>query len=274
MKQKRYLLDSTLRDGEQGPGICFSAGQKLKIASLLDRGGVHQIEAGIPAISKQEKENIIKIIENRKSALISVWSRLVPSDIQHAIDTRPDIIHISIPVSKMHIREKLRQDENWVIGQMRACLSLVTQNGIPLSAGFEDAFRSETDFMECLAKILLDYGVTRIRLADTVGTASPARCRELVNELSGRLDGKAAFGIHAHNDFGMAVANTLEAVKSGCLYADVTAGGIGERAGNCNMAHLVHAGSTLFDWGLTVSSARKLQSDIFEVIRSKRRIYS
>jgi homocitrate synthase NifV len=271
MKQRRFLLDSTLREGEQSQGICFSAAQKLKIASILDYGGVHQIEAGIPAVSKYEKEIIIKIIENRKNAAVSVWSRLVPSDIEHAIDVRPDIIHVSIPVSQIHIREKLRHDEDWVISQLRECLYLVDKNCVPLSVGFEDAFRAEIDFMASIAKILLDYGITRIRLADTIGVASPGRCREVVNQLSARLDDKAELGIHAHNDFGMAVANTLEASKAGCMYADVTAGGIGERAGNCNLAHLIHASSSLFDWGITPSAARDLQYNILRVIKPVRR---
>ena len=271
MKHRRYLLDSTLREGEQSPGMCYSAEQKLKIAALLDYSGIYQIEAGSPAISKHEKDIITKIIDNRKNALISVWARLMPSDIEHAIDTRPDIIHISIPVSLIHIREKLRQDKDWVISQLRDCLYIVDKNCVPLSVGFEDAFRAETDFMVTIAKILLDYGVTRIRLSDTVGVASPTRCRELVNELSGRLDGRAELGIHTHNDFGMAVANTLEAAKAGCLYADVTVGGIGERAGNCNLAHLVYAGASLFDWGLTASASRDLQYHIFRVIKPTRR---
>ena len=271
MKQRRYLLDSTLRDGEQSPGMCYSAEQKLKIASLLDYSGIYQIEAGSPAISKHEKDIIVKIIENRKNAVISVWSRLMPSDIEHAVDTRPDIIHISIPVSQMHIREKLRQDEEWVVSQLRDCLYIADKNCVPLSVGFEDAFRAKTDFMVTIAKILLDYGVTRIRLSDTVGVASPTRCRELVNNLSASLDGRAELGIHTHNDFGMAVANTIEAAKAGCLYADVTAGGIGERAGNCNLAHLIYAGASLFDWGLTASASRDLQYNILRVIKPARR---
>ena len=271
MKQRKFLLDSTLRDGEQSPGVCFSAEQKLKIASILDHGGVHQIEAGIPAVSKHEKDIINKIIENRKNAAVSVWSRLVPSDIEHAIDVRPDIIHVSVPVSQMHIHEKIRKDEDWVIKQLRDCLYIVDKNCVPLSVGFEDAFRSDTGFMTTIAKILLDYGVTRIRLADTVGIATPSRCREVVKELSENLDGRAQFGIHAHNDFGMAVANTLEAAKSGCLYADVTVGGIGERAGNCNFAQLIHASSSLFDWGLTGSAARDLQNNILRVMKPNRR---
>jgi homocitrate synthase NifV len=267
MKPRRYILDSTLRDGEQAPGVCFSAGQKLKIAALLDAGGVHQIEAGTPAISKQEKETVIKIIENRKNAVISVWARLVPSDIEHAIDTRPDIIHVSVPVSDLHIREKLRKDKDWVVNQLHLCLGMIEKSGIPLSAGFEDAFRADAKFMVSAARILLGFGATRIRLSDTVGIATPSLCRKILSDFSAALDNKASLGIHAHNDLGMAVANTIEAAKSGCLYADVTAGGIGERAGNCDFARLVQASGSIFDWGITADGARGLQRDILRVMR-------
>ncbi len=254
MRQRRFLLDSTLRDGEQAPGICFSAKQKLRIAALLDLYGVHQIEAGIPAASEQEKENIAKIMENRKNAVISVWARLVPADIKHAIDVQPDIIHIGVPVS--------RKDMDWITRQLHACLNLIDKSGIPLSVGFEDAFRSNAEFMVAIAKILLDFGVVRIRLADTVGIASPSLCRTLLKEISEKLGGKAKLGIHAHNDLGMAVANTIEAAKAGCLYADVTVGGIGERAGNCDLAQLVCASSSIFDWGISDVDAYSLERDV------------
>jgi len=266
-KPRRYIVDSTLRDGEQTSGLCFSAEQKLKIAELLDVGGVHQIEAGVPAASRQEKENIAKIIKNRKNAVISVWARLVPSDIEHAVDVQPDIIHVCIPVSRTHIYKKLRKDEDWVINQLRICLSLVEKCGIPLSVGFEDAFRADAGFMLSIARILLDSGVTRIRFSDTVGVASPTLCCAVLNNLSSELNGEAEFGIHAHNDLGMAVANTIEAAKAGCLYADTTANGIGERAGNCDMAQLVHASASIFDWGMSVASARETQREIGKIIR-------
>jgi homocitrate synthase NifV len=260
-------VDSTLRDGEQAPGVCFSAEQKLKIAALLDSYGVCQIEAGVPAASKHEKRIIAKIIKKRKKAVISTWARLVPSDIQHAIDVRPDIIHISVPVSHFHIYQKLRKDKDWIVGQLHTCLDLIGKNDIPISVGFEDAFRSETEFMMTVAGILPDFGVKRIRLADTVGIASPSLCRTLVKTISEKLDGKAELGIHAHNDLGMAVANTIDSAKAGCLYADVTVGGIGERAGNCDLAQLVHASPHLFDWGITVDDAKKLQKEIFKILR-------
>jgi homocitrate synthase NifV len=267
MKARRYLLDSTLRDGEQTPGLCFTREQKLKIAALLDEGGAYQIEAGVPAASKQEKENIKNIMKNRKSALVSVWGRLVPSDIEHAADCKPDIIHISVPVSHTHIYMKLKKDKDWIINRLYDCLSLIGKYNIPLSAGFEDAFRGDMLFMRTVAEILLDSGVTRIRLSDTVGAAIPSVVRNTVTELSSHLRGKADLGFHAHNDLGMAVANTVEAAKCGCLYADVTAGGIGERAGNCDLARLVAASSNIFDWGITPAAADKLQDDIFKEVK-------
>jgi len=266
MKARRYILDTTLRDGEQMAGICFTREQKLKIAALLDEGGAHQIEAGIPAASKQEKEIITRIMENRKNAVISVWGRLVPADIEHAADCKPDIIHISVPVSDTHIYSKLKKDKDWVISQLYACLELIKKYNIPLSVGFEDAFRGELTFMRTVVKILLDFGVTRIRLSDTVGVAAPSVVRNVFTELSSHTRGKADFGFHAHNDLGMAVANTVEAAKCGCLYADVTVCGIGERAGNCDLAQLVTASSDVFDWGITPEGALKLQKDIFSII--------
>jgi homocitrate synthase NifV len=263
----RYIVDTTLRDGEQTPGLCLSGRQKLEIAALLDSNGIHQIEAGVPAASWEDKETIADIIKNRRNAVISAWARLVPSDIEHAIDVRPDLIHVCVPVSQTQIREKLRVDEEQIIDRLRACLRVAEKSGIPLSAGFEDAFRADVNFMIRVAQTLLDSGVTRIRLSDTAGIASPSQCRMLLTKIDAKLNGKAALGIHAHNDLGMAVANTVEAAKSGCLYADATVGGIGERAGNCGLAQLVGASSPMFDWGITAAAARRLE-------RGVRRVYS
>jgi homocitrate synthase NifV len=262
MKQRRYLLDSTLRDGEQSPGVCFFAKQKLKIAALLDSYGVYQIEAGVPAASEQEKEIMSRIIEKRKNAIISTWARLAPSDIKHSIDVQPDIIHISVPVSHIHIYKKLKKNEEWVIKQLHTCLNLLGKSGIPISVGFEDAFRSETKFMLDITQILLDFGVVRIRFADTVGVATPSLCRAVLETMSEKLKYKADIGIHAHNDLGMAVANTIESAKAGCLYADVTIGGIGERAGNCDLAQLIYASSSVFDWGMSVEGAQMLREEL------------
>jgi homocitrate synthase NifV len=268
VRQRRYILDSTLRDGEQSPGVSFTDEQRLRIAALLDDSGVEQIEAGVPASSKLEKDNIIKIMENRRRSIVSVWARLVPSDVEHAIDCRPDMIHISIPVSYVHIYAKLRKNKNWVISQVYACLGLIERCGIPLSVGFEDAFRSDASFIMTLARVLTDFGVTRFRLADTVGVASPSLCREVVGDFMAKLGNNAQLGFHAHNDLGMALANTVEAAKAGCVYADATICGIGERAGNCDLARLVRASSAIFDWGITPDGARTLQDGYLEIVRA------
>jgi homocitrate synthase NifV len=266
LKAKRYLLDSTLRDGEQSPSVTLNPEQKIKIAALLDNAGIHQIEAGIPAVSKEEKNTVSKIIENRKNAVISVWSRLIPADIQQAIEVSPDIVHFSIPVSYVHIYAKLRKNKTWLINQIYACLEVIEKNKVKFSVGFEDAFRSEFSFMVKVADILFGFGVSRIRIADTVGIAMPSACRNLINEFSARTESKVELGFHAHNDLGMAVANTIETAKAGCLYADVTAGGIGERAGNCNLAQLVYSSSDVFDWGMNANQASELQKNITQII--------
>jgi homocitrate synthase NifV len=262
-------LDTTLRDGEQMPGVCFSTEQKLRIAAILDAGGVRQIEAGVPAISRREKETVAKIVENRKNAVISAWSRLNTTDIEHAADAGPDIIHVSVPVSYPHIYSKLRKNKNWVLNQLSLCLETADKRGFALSVGFEDAFRADAAFLVTVSRVLLDAGVKRIRLSDTVGTASPSLCRTVVEDLTALLGGEAQFGFHGHNDLGLAAANTLEAAKAGCLYSDVTVGGVGERAGNCDLAQLVNAGSRLFDWGITPGAALRLQNDVFEVMGGK-----
>ncbi|MDR0918079.1 MAG: homocitrate synthase [Oscillospiraceae bacterium] len=269
MKAKRYLLDSTLRDGEQSPSVTLNAKQKIKIASLLDNAGIYQIEAGIPAISTEEKNTISKILENRKNAVISVWSRLIPEDIQQATEVFPDMVHISIPVSYVHIYAKLRKNKSWLINQLYACLEVIQKNKVKFSVGFEDAFRSEFSFMAKVADILTEYGVSRIRIADTVGIANPSTCRNLINEFSALTENKIELGFHAHNDLGMAVANSVETAKAGCLYVDVTAGGIGERAGNCNLAQLVYSSSDIFDWGLNAYQAFELQKNIIEIIKER-----
>jgi homocitrate synthase NifV len=221
----------------------------------------------MPAMSGREKETVSKIIENRKNAVISVWSRLNASDIEHAADVGPDIIHVSVPVSYPHIYSKLRKNKNWVLNRLSLCLETAGKRGIALSVGFEDAFRADAAFLVTVSRVLIDAGVKRIRLSDTVGVALPSLCRSVVADLSARLEGAAQFGFHGHDDLGLAVANTLEAAKAGCVYADVTVGGIGERAGNCDLARLVRAGSRLFDWGITPGAAKQLQNDVFEIMR-------
>ncbi|MCL1632537.1 hypothetical protein M3N64_11470 [Sporolactobacillus sp. CPB3-1] len=269
IRTRKFIVDTTLRDGEQSPSVNFTRQQKLDIASLLDDVGVTQIEAGIPAGSREEKETICQIINRCKHAKIAVWSRLNMNDLRQCMDCGPDLIHISIPVSDLQIYSKLRKDRHWLINQLFSSLELLIDQHVNMkhiSIGFEDAFRADNELLIKLCNILLDFNIRRIRLADTVGTMVPSLCRKRFTELAEETGHSAQFGFHGHNDLGMGLANTIEALKCSCNYADTTLMGIGERTGNCDFQQLVSVTQHLFDFGLTAKSARDVQKEFVKII--------
>lgn len=264
MREKRYIVDTTLRDGEQGPGIALGLDEKVKIAVLLDQLQVYEIEAGIPSLGKLEMDSVYRIMQNRKNSLISVWSRMNQEDLVHSISCSPDIIHIGAPVSYVQIYSKLKKNKTWVQKQLLDCVEQVHKAGIKVTVGFEDSSRADIGFMFTLASKLKEAGVDTIRIADTVGVLVPQRTHELVAGILERVDMEVE--IHTHNDLGMAVANALEGAKAGAKYLDCTLFGLGERTGNCNFYELVHAGSEIFDFGMTKSDVRKVEKQVRELI--------
>lgn len=245
MKRSKYLIDTTLRDGEQRPGFAFNIEQKTKLAMLMDRAGIYQIEAGIPAMGNFEKDTICKIIENRCRARISTWNRMNIEDIEHSFDCRPDIIHISAPVSYVHIYSKLKKNKVWLTTNLQKCVEYAMSKGFSVTVGFEDASRADITFIIGIAEMLQDMGVENIRFADTVGVLTPSRTFQVISELKKHTN--IAIGIHAHNDLGMAVANSLEAAKAGADFIDTTILGIGERAGNCDMNDFIIASEQIIE---------------------------
>lgn len=245
MKKKKYLVDTTLRDGEQSPGYAFTMDQKSVLAVLLERAGIHQIEAGIPAMGSYEKETICKIMENRRRVRISAWNRMNKEDIRHSFDCKPDIIHISAPVSYVHIYSKLKKNKIWLLKNLQECVSMAIEKDYTVTVGFEDASRADITFMLSIINTLKEMGVNTIRFADTVGVLTPSRTYQAIKEIKNHAE--ISVGIHAHNDFGMAVANSLEAAKAGAEYIDTTLWGIGERAGNCDLNQFIAAAEHIFD---------------------------
>ncbi len=244
MKPLKHIVDTTLRDGEQSPGIALSKEQKVFIAKLLDDAGVFQIEAGIPALGSYEKNTLCEIMGNKKNAKISVWNRLNESDIRHSFDCRPDIIHISAPVSYAQIYTKLRKNKAWIIKKLSVCIDLAKSMGYEVTVGFEDASRADITFLSTLAAIVMEMGVKRVRVADTVGVLFPSRCFGMVKDLINYTGIEVE--MHAHNDLGMAVANSIAAGKAGADYVDTTLLGIGERCGNCDMRKFIYASESVF----------------------------
>jgi len=269
MKDVRYLVDTTLRDGEQSPGYALTKKQKVEIASMLDLAGVYQIEAGIPAICSYEKDTLCEIVQNKRNAKISVWSRLNEADMKHSFDCNPDIIHIGVPVSYVQIYTKLHKNKTWILKTMEACVDLALCKGYEVTIGFEDASRADPTFLMTLATSLKTMGVTRIRFADTVGVLSPTRTYNAIHDLI-HFTG-IEVEMHAHNDLGMAVANSLAAAKAGAKYIDTTILGIGERTGNCDFKKFISASELAFTVSPTHSNALMVEQKAERILVKDRK---
>ena len=233
------IIDTTLRDGEQSAGIALGINEKLQIAKILDRMGIYQIEAGIPAMGGSEKKSIEKMIQLGLKSRISTWNRMNPVDIAKSMSCGDVIIHISVPSSDLHIKHKLNKDRDWVTDTMRKCIYIAKERGFEVTIGLEDASRADLKYLAELCDRACTEGVSRIRYADTVGILYRKRAFEEIQLL--RRSAKVDFEIHTHNDLGMALANSLAAVEGGVRYVDTTIDGIGERAGNCNFIKFVSA---------------------------------
>ncbi len=262
MKESKYIVDTTLRDGEQSPGIALGTEEKLKIASLLDGLGVYEIEAGIPVLSDAEEECITRLVENKVNAKISVWSRMQVGDVKRSIRCKPDIIHIGMPVSYIQIYSKLKKNKSWVLKNILECVEIAKQDNVEVTVGFEDASRSDIGFMLSAIKELKSAGVTTIRIADTVGVLTPKRTKELVNTI--KVNSDMRIEMHVHNDLGMAVANSIVGARAGADLIDCTLFGIGERAGNCNFYNFVHACESIFDFAMNNKQIRTVERMVYK----------
>ncbi len=267
MREQRLIVDTTLRDGEQSPGVAMTISQKVKIAKLLDNIGIYQIEAGIPAIGNYEIETIQEISRNKNNALISVWARLTEEDIRLSMLCNPDIIHISIPVSYALIYTKLNKNKTWILKNLVSCVEYAKTAGCEITIGFEDASRADITFMACIAEKLREMGVNRIRYADTVGVLTPSKAYGAVRDLISYTGIEVE--IHTHNDLGMAVANAIEASKAGAKYIDTTIFGIGERAGNCHFQNFVNAGEKLFSLGISTFKALEVGEEFLQILENR-----
>jgi len=265
MKETKYIVDTTLRDGEQSPGIALRIEDKVKIAKLLDEIGVYEIEAGVPVLSDEEEEGISRIIENKLSAKISVWSRMNSNDVKRSIRCKPDIIHIGTPVSYIQIYSKLKKNKVWVLKNVLECVDAARSQNIEVTVGLEDASRSDIGFMLNMIKELKNAGVTTIRVADTVGVLTPKRTQELIETIKSNTDIKIE--MHVHNDLGMAVANSIIGAKAGADFIDCTLFGIGERTGNCNMYDFVHACESIFQFAMNKKQIRLVEQQVYQELK-------
>jgi len=233
------IVDTTLRDGEQAPGVAFNLREKVNIARMLDWLGVYQIEAGIPVMGELEQKAIRAIVRSNLKARVSTWNRPLLADIRASLACGVRYIHIACPVSEIQIRYKLGRSRMWLLDCLKRAMRYASDYGCRVTVGAEDASRADASFLLDLAFLAQEMGAERLRYCDTLGVLNPFTTVERLGWLRSNLSLEIEF--HGHNDFGMATANTLAAIKAGIRYVDTTVEGLGERAGNASLEELVAA---------------------------------
>src|SRR4051812_43954835 len=266
------IFDTTLRDGEQSPGISLDVGEKLEIAEQLARLGVDVIEAGFPIASDGDFESVEAISKGVRGPVICGLSRTGFKDVdraweavRHAERAR---IHVFIATSEIHMQKKLRMTHDQV--KAEAAASVARAKGYVDDVEFspEDGYRSDPDFMCEVCQIAVDNGATTLNIPDTVGFAVPEDFGRLIRYVLDTVKGDFIVSTHCHNDLGLAVANSLAGVENGARQVECAVNGLGERAGNAALEEIVMAIRTRRDHFGTVDVNVKTE----ELLRTSRMV--
>jgi D-citramalate synthase len=243
---KIHIIDGTLREGEQSPGVFFTKEEKVQIAQELDQVGVPILDVGMPSISLEERKAISAIAHLGLKASIGVSIRLKKEEVDQAFECDAKEVFIICPVSRLHVRSKLGLDEEGVRGLTRDVVAYAHQKGLLVNLAAEDAARAEIPFLCDILSHAFHWGARRAFICDTVGVMEPFRVKDLVKQVRERIPPEMELGAHCHNDLGLATANTLAAIEAGVNYPSVTVNGIGERAGNPPLHEVVLALEKIF----------------------------
>jgi len=256
MSDQIQIFDTTLRDGEQSPGVSLSSVEKLTIAQQLEKLGVDIIEAGFPITSPGDFEAVQMIARQVRQPVVCALARIHKGDIDRAFEAvreaeRPRI-HTFVSTSDIHIKHQMQSTREDVLGMTRAGVALAKSYCEDIEFSPMDATRADIDFTAEVCSLAISEGATVINIPDTVGYTSPEEYKKFLLRLMESLprlgpQGDITLSVHCHNDLGLAVANSLAGIEVGARQAEVSINGIGERAGNCALEELVMFISTRAD---------------------------
>jgi 2-isopropylmalate synthase len=253
MTRRIYVFDTTLRDGEQTPGVSLNVDEKLEIAKQLAKLKVDVIEAGFPVASKGDFQSVKTIGENVEGPIVAALARALPKDVEAAAlalkDAHRPRIHTFIATSEIHLKYKLRKSREDVLQMAVDAVKLSRSYVDDVEFSAEDASRSDRDFLCRIIEAVIDAGASVVNIPDTVGYSTPSEYKELITYVRNNVPNidKAIISVHCHNDLGLATANTLAAIEAGAEQFECAVNGLGERAGNASLEEVVMALRTRYD---------------------------
>ena len=254
LPERVRIFDTTLRDGEQTPGVSLTAEEKLRIATALDELGVDTIEAGFPATSEGETRAIGEIASRGLKSEVCALARSNRKDIDLGLESNVDCIHTFIATSDIHLKYKLKMTREEVLGKAVDAVSYAKDHGVTVEFSAEDATRTQIGYLVDVFQAVQEAGADRINVPDTVGVMIPRAMGHLVSQIARKVD--IPISVHCHNDFGLAVANSMTSVENGAQQIHVTVNGLGERAGNASLEEVVMSLDCFYGVSTGVNSRR------------------
>ncbi len=252
-KNKVLIFDTTLRDGEQAPGASMNEKEKLEVAYALERLGIDIIEAGFPVISQGDFSSVNTVAKHIKKSIICGLARSIEKDIDAAVDAlkpaKKKRVHVFLATSKIHRKYKFKKTQEEILDMAIKAVKYARNRVDDIEFSPEDASRTERDFLYKIVEAVIDAGASTVNIPDTVGYSVPEEFGSIIAGIMNNVPNinKAIISVHCHNDLGLAVANSLSAIRNGARQVECTVNGVGERAGNASMEEIVMALKTRFD---------------------------